>query len=292
MIEDRETIAVLCRGSQYYRVFHGNMHEAVCMHSCAKPFQLLPVLEAGLEKTYQLTQDELAFMVSSHLGQDEHIAVFYSIIQKTGLREDELILPATAPQGRIAHSLWLDRQEPLRKCYHPCSGNHLAMMLANREKTGSPTGYERRDSFVQKRIGELLLQFADAAPPDMIVTTDYCGVPAFSLPAYQISNLYRRLARESGTDERIHALVTAAGRYPRMIEGDGCIATILNSQPGIFAKTGFGGLIAGSLLNEELGFVIKSSYGWKVAVDVLISCLSELHLLTPKLVCELKECFI
>lgn len=262
------------------------------MHSCAKPLQLLPLLEAGLDKKYLLTQNELAFMASSHLGQDEHIAVFNSILQKTGLREDELILPPAAPQGRIAYALWLDRQEPLRKCYHPCSGNHLAMMLAHREKTGSPTGYECPDSLIQKRIGELLLQFADASPPDMSVTTDHCGVPAFSLPAYQISNLYRRLAGVSSTDERIHALVTAVGQYPRMIEGDGCIATILNSQPGIFAKTGSGGLIAGAILDEELGFVIKSSYGWEAAADVLISCLSELDLHTPKLVYELKGCFI
>lgn len=292
MIEYREVIAVVSGGSEDYRVFCGDAYTAVCMHSCAKPLQLLPLLEAGLEQTYLLTPDELAFMVSSHLGQDEHMAVFHSILRKTGLREEDMILPAAAPQGRIAHAHWLDRQEPLRKRYHPCSGNHLAMMLTHREKTGSPIGYERRDSFIQKQIGELLLQFADAAPPELNVTTDGCGVPAFTLPAHRIANVYRQLAGMAGTDERIHALVTAVWQHPRMIEGDGCIATVLNSQPGIFAKTGSGGLLVGALLDEDLGFMIRSSRGWKAAAEVLISCLSELHLLTPKIVCELKDCFI
>lgn len=263
----------------------------ICMHSCAKPIQILPLIERGINNKYDLTLDEIAFMVSSHLGQDEHMAVFSSILRKTGLKENDLILPETSPCGRIANEIWRTKNGKVSKRYHPCSGNHLALMLIQRELTGSVVGYERPDSKSQREIRDTLSVISKIDKRDILCTTDYCGVPAFVLPAYKISYIYRHLAILEESNADIKTLIEAMHNSPSMVEGDGCISTVLNSYPDIIAKTGANGLLAVSLLQQKIGIVIKSDAGWETVVNCLVRCLDKLNQLPPALEHELNKCF-
>lgn len=284
-------MTVIFHDSMEVHAISGDAYRPICMHSCAKPIQILPLLEDKLDAKYGLTAKEISFMASSHLAQQEHMDVFLSILEKTGLKESDLILPNSAPQGKISRALWRTEDGCLRKRYHPCSGNHLALMLIQRELTSDVFGYEREDAAVQHRIMDRIRWLADIKSGDLLVSTDGCGVPAFTLPAYRIASIYQNLAVLAQTESSVCRLINAVHRYPRMIEGDQCIATVLNSQPGMFAKTGIGGLLTISLLECQVGLIIKTSNGWETVCSALKGFLQKSKMLTPELRSEISDCF-
>ncbi len=253
------------------------------MHSCAKPLQLLPVLELGLDKEYQLNDEELAFMTSSHFGQSQHMDVFSSILRKTGLQEQQLLLPPSAPCGTIAYENWLHQHNAARPGYHPCAGNHLAVMLAQRALTGSTDGYTQVDSPIQTRIATRVSEYSGVPFSEIEITPDGCGLPAYTLPVSNIARIYQRLSWENSTVPEIEKMLSAIHHAPRMIEGDGCISTILNQEQNLIAKTGAGGLLTLGLLEQKTGIVIASSEGWHHVVKLLIRCLSDLGAMTKRL---------
>lgn len=291
MVECNNSITVVYCTKSGVHTIQGNPSTYVCMHSCAKLLQILPLLDRDLDIKYGLTPDEISFMVSSHLGQEEHISTFNSILQKTGLKEDDMILPESSPCGRLAYYLWSSQNGVKSKRYNPCAGNHLAMMLVQRELAGCVNGYESLHSKVQKEILSVVSQFSKIGKSEISIVTDHCGVPAFTLPMHSISYIYQQLAALESKDYRIARLLFAIHSAPRMIEGDGCISTILNSYPNLIAKTGTDGLLTIALLEQQIGIAIKSLDGWKSVSDQLIACLNYLHLLPDNLKSDLDRIF-
>src|SRR5262245_49569814 len=58
--------------------------------SAAKPFQLLPLVERGHAERWQLSDEELAVMASSHTGSAYHVALVRGILGRLGLAERQL----------------------------------------------------------------------------------------------------------------------------------------------------------------------------------------------------------
>ena len=77
----------------------GDVECPVWMHSTAKPIQLLPFLDRGLDRKYSLTPEEVVLLASSHLAQPQHVDTLLSVFRKAELKEQMLILPPSAPQG-------------------------------------------------------------------------------------------------------------------------------------------------------------------------------------------------
>ena len=152
----------------------GRSERTVWMHSAAKPLQLLPLLERGLDRAYALSSRELALLSSSHLGQPQHMETLRSLLAKTDLRESELVLPPAAPEGRISYQDWLLHGGRKRRLYHPCSGNHIAIMLLQRELTGGTAGYERMSSPAQREILGYIQDYTGETP---MLKLDHCGIP-------------------------------------------------------------------------------------------------------------------
>lgn len=284
-------MTVIFHDSMEVHAISGDAYRPICMHSCAKPIQILPLLEDKLDAKYGLTAKEISFMVSSHLAQQEHMDVFLSILKKTGLKESDMILPESVPHGKLSRALWRTGDGCLRKRYHPCSGNHLAMMLIQRELTSDVYGYEKEDAAVQQRIMERVRWLAELKTRDLVVSTDGCGIPAFTLPAHRIALIYQKLAVLAQTEISVCRLIDAVHQHPLMIEGDQCIATVLNTHPGIFAKTGSGGVLAVSLLERNGGLIIKETNGWGSVCDALKDFLKKNNMLTPQLCSEINDCF-
>lgn len=291
MAEKCNDVTVIFHDCMEVHAISGDVHAPICMHSCAKPIQILPLLEDKLDVKYGLTAKEISFMVSSHLAQQEHMDAFLSILEKTGLKESDMILTESVPHGKLSRTLWRTGDGRLRKRYHPCSGNHLAMMLIQRELTSDVSGYEKEDSAVQQRIMDRVRWLADLQTRDLLVSTDGCGIPAFTLPAYRIARIYQNLGVLAQTEPSVCRLIDAVHQHPRMIEGDQCIATVLNSQPGMFAKTGIGGLLTLSLLECQVGLIIKTSNGWETVCSALKVFLQKSKMLTPELRSEINDCF-
>ncbi len=58
--------------------------------SAAKPCQAVPLVDDGVIERFELSSEELALCCASHNSEPEHLSVARSVLEKVGLREDDL----------------------------------------------------------------------------------------------------------------------------------------------------------------------------------------------------------
>ena len=58
--------------------------------SCAKPFQVMPLIEAGGFDELRWGDDQLALACASHGGEPEHVALAQGMLSDIGLEEGDL----------------------------------------------------------------------------------------------------------------------------------------------------------------------------------------------------------
>ena len=80
-----DVAAVNCKGEVVAAV--GNAHLPMFWRSAAKPFQALPFVKNGGLERYGITDEELALLVSSHSGEENHVTLVRGILNKLGLDE-------------------------------------------------------------------------------------------------------------------------------------------------------------------------------------------------------------
>lgn len=68
----------------------GDSKRPMFWRSAAKPFQALPFIKGGGIEAFNLTSKEVAFMVSSHSGEAEHVELAHSVLGKVGLTVEAL----------------------------------------------------------------------------------------------------------------------------------------------------------------------------------------------------------
>lgn len=262
-----------------------DLERVAWMHSTAKPIQLLPFLDRGLHQKYALTKEEVVVLASSHLAQPQHVDALLSIFRKAELKEEDMVLPPSAPQGKRSYQDWIKNCGKTRKIYHPCSGNHAAIMLLQRELTGSTVGYEQVDSPAQQEI----LQYIEAyAETKALLKKDNCGIPTYGIPLQKLAFCYQKLATacpQSIVGHFIDAIHTA----PIMLEGDGCISTILCSDYHLIAKTGINNLLAIGVQSQYVGIAIQTENGWENVIQTLCEISSQIGVISEAIVCELRH---
>lgn len=266
-------------------IYQGDMQRPVWMHSTAKPIQLLPFLDRGLDRKYSLTKEEVVLLASSHLAQPQHIDALLSVFKKAELEEEDLILPPSAPQGKQSYHNWLKNSGKLEKKYHPCSGNHAAIMLLQRELTGNTAGYEQIGSPAQQEI----LQYIEAyTETKVLLKEDNCGIPMYGIPLPKIALSYQKLAAAS-PQSTVGSFINAVHYVPVMLEGDGCLSSILCSDCHLIAKTGINYLLAIGSQKKHVGVVIKTANGWNNVIRVLCEISSQIGLVGDELIRELEH---
>src|ERR671921_1721275 len=106
----------------------GDPEAYVYLRSSAKPFQALPLVLSGAADAFGLTDEELAVACASHNAEEPHLAVVRSILEKSGLTEEDLQsgvhLPLYKPE---ADRLIRSGEEP-RPIHGNCSGKHAGML--------------------------------------------------------------------------------------------------------------------------------------------------------------------
>lgn len=263
-------------GAHSNEVFcQGDANDRIHLHSTAKLIQCIPVLLLQLDKFYNLTMEEISIMASSHIGQEAHITVLDGLMQKFGLLEEDFILQPAYPAGRIAYTNWMRNQLPKNVLYHPCVGNHIALMLAQRALTGSVKGYEKTDGSVQRMVLNLTSEICECAILKEQITTDGCGIPTYQVPIRQLAVAYRNLLQYSEKNHSelecaIHKIIASIHSAPVMLEGDGCLSTEISRDVNWFAKTGQGGLLAAASSTLNCGIAIKAGDGkWSTICELV-----------------------
>ena len=252
----------------------GDPDETVYYRSASKPIQALPVIARRLDERYGLTPMETAIFSGSHAGEPMHVEALESIWRKTGLREDMMVMKPVLPESAAAREAVLRAGGTKRKAYHNCSGKHTALMLLQRELTGSPEGYWRPESPAQREVRQAVATLSEVPVEQVRVGVDGCGVPVFAVGLRHIAAGFRNLACPEEIADP--ALREAARRYiprlhafPEMVKGPGTLCTRLNGCAGVVAKGGASGVYGLGLVGARVGILRQLGLGDARVLSVL-----------------------
>ena len=282
-------VVVNCAGEILHAT--GNPEAEICMRSCAKPLQAIPVIASGAAAAFKFTDRELALFCGSVSGQDFHVAAVRSVLQKIGLTEAALCCGVHPPSHRATAKDMQHKGIKPGPVHNNCAGKHAAMLALCIYHGWSTENYLPLEHPVQQLILSTIAAMTSRPPESIHAAVDGCGVPVFFVPLRNLAHAYARLAEpfhmeqtnRSSTQSAIVRLMDAARACPEMIAGDERLCTDIMRAAGdsIFAKTGAEGGYAMTLFGRGLGAAVKIEDGNARALGpVIIALLNQLGALS------------
>lgn len=266
----------------------GDAHKDMFWRSAAKPFQALPfVYEGGLEK-FNITEEELALLVSSHSGEPVHVNLVKSILEKVHVELNVLDCGSARPMSSKAAKILAENKEKPQAVHNACSGKHSGM-LALCQMLGIPVeGYTKPDHQVQKIMHRSVAECAKISPEKLEIGIDGCGVPVFYLPLYNMSLAYARLAKPSDGDwrekeEAVTKIRNAMIAHPLVVSGTGRIDEAVSAitKGRIIAKIGAEAVYCLASTTDGIGITFKIEDGSYRAINpVVIGTLKRMDLIS------------
>jgi L-asparaginase II len=238
---------------------YGDPNTVTFLRSTAKPFQLLPFIEAGGHTHFHFSQQEIALMCASHSGTDHQVKVLSGIQHRAGIQESDLMCGVHPPGHKKTAEEMLLRGEVPTANRHNCSGKHSGMLAFARMNGERLESYLERGHPVQQRI---LYSFADmcSLPVEQIqLGTDGCSAPNFAVPLLNAAWGWARLADPGslapGRASAIHTIVQAMMAHPEMVGGPERFDTVLMQAANgrVVAKGGAEGYQGIGILPGALG---------------------------------------
>jgi len=278
------------------RVTHvaGDPEAVVTLRSCAKPFTLVALVEAGGAREFDLSPAELALLAGSHSGEDLHVRTLQAVYRRSGLSQSLLACGTegapldTLTAARLARDG--ERAGPIR---HMCSGQHSAMLLLARLGDWSLEDYWQPDHPVQVAVRAAVARVFGTAPDHLVTAQDNCGIETFAFPLAAVARAYGLLAYPEGAaadDPRraaapaLRAIRDAMAAHPEMVAGtrDRLDTSLMKALPRrLVSKAGSEGLRGVAILPDGAGegaaaVAIKVEDGsgferatWSVTVEAL-----------------------
>lgn len=226
----------------------GSNKKVTYWRSAAKPIQALPIIYSGASNKYNLTEQEIAVMASSHNGEEKHIKLIYSILKKINLEENSLQCGICSPLHKPTAANLLEKGIQLNPIFNPCSGKHASQLALCRYYNWSIEDYYRNEHPVQKMILKVISDLTSCNKENIYLGIDGCGVPVFGLPIKNMSIAYALIANwESLPSEYRTAgkvLYSSMTNYPEIVGGTKRFDTnlIMSSKSNILAKSGADGV--------------------------------------------------
>ncbi len=267
------------------RILHSarDPHLVTWWRSCAKPFQVLPlVMEGGLEQL-GWTSDELALACASHGGEPEHVALAGAMLAGLGLEEGDLACGPHEPLTSRGVRVLRESGHRLTRLHNNCSGKHAAMLARAAMHGWATEGYERAGHPVQDAARDTVAAWAGLAPDAVHVGVDGCGVTVFALPLANMALSYARLAAAANRGEDAPArVVNAMTTNPFLVGGTDRFDTVLMEafDGRVLCKVGAEGVHTLALVDREIGIAVKVDDGapraQHPAVMAVLAALGEL----------------
>lgn len=232
--------------------------------SCAKPFQVMPLLRSGGFDDLHWGDDELALACASHGGEPEHVAIAERMLSGIGLEEGDLACGPHEPLSARGVKLLREAGERPTRLHNNCSGKHAAM-LASAHTAGWPLfGYERAGHDVQRCCLRSVAEWSGMPPEQIGMAVDGCGVVEFVLPLEHMARAYARLACAATEGAGIpHRIVSAMQTRPFLVGGTDRFDSILIEETDgrIVAKIGAEGVHSAAILDQGVGIAVKVEDG-------------------------------
>lgn len=261
--------------------------------SCAKPFQVMPLIESGGFDRVGWGDDQLALAVASHGGEPEHVAIAEGMLTSIGMEVGDLACGPHDPLAQRGQKALREKGAHPTRLHNNCSGKHAAM-LAHAHSSGWPAfGYERQDHPVQRDCLAEVAKWTGVAASDVVQSVDGCGCVEFAVPLDAMAGAYARLAdaarRSAGTPSRIiHAMQTR----PFLVGGtDRFDSALIEATEGrIISKIGAEGVHSIAIIDDGLGMAVKVEDGAQRAqFPAVLAALQHLGALPEELPPRLAE---
>ena len=261
--------------------------------SCAKPFQIIPLLECGGFDALGWGDAELALACASHGGEPEHVAVVESMLRTLGLEEGDLACGPQEPLSPRGAKIARDSGVRIKRTHNNCSGKHTAMLALAQHHGWSIEGYERADHPVQLAMLNQVALWTGVRPSEIDVAVDGCGAAVFGLPLDRMARAFARLGAAAGRGEEIPArIINAMTRNPFLIGGTDRFDSVLmeETEGRILSKVGAEGVHSAVILDSSVGVAVKVEDGSpRAQYPAMIRVLQELDALPERLPPRLAE---
>ena len=265
MIESRHRVhAAVVDASGALVAQAGEPRRVTHSRSCAKPFQVMPLVETGGFDELRWGDNELALACGSHGGEPEHVAIATTMLATMGLEEGDLACGAQEPLTSRGAKLLRESGERPTRLHNNCSGKHAAM-LGRAMTAGWPTaGYERQDHEVQRAVLRSVSEWSGVPIDDIGRAIDGCGVVEFTLPLDALARAYAQFGRAAGDRSSVAARILHAMRTrPFLVAGTDRFDTILAEETDgrIVSKIGAEGVHCAVVADMGLGIALKVEDG-------------------------------
>ena len=241
-----------------------NAQLATYWRSCAKPFQVMPLLEGGGFAHAGWGADKLALACASHGGEPEHVALAQSMLRDLGLEEGDLACGPHEPLSARGAKFVRENGGRCTRLHNNCSGKHAAMLAAARMHAVPTEGYERAGHKVQDACTATVSVWTGVPVASLELAIDGCGVVVYGLPLENMARAYAKLAHAAASAHEIPSRIVGALRaHPFLLGGTDRFDTqVLEATEGrVFAKIGAEGVHTVALLDQGIGFAIKVEDG-------------------------------
>jgi L-asparaginase II len=236
----------------------GDENLILTWRSTAKPFMLIPLIKEGISK-YNLTNDEITVMCSSHNGEEVHRKAVKSILNKIGATEKDIVCEAHAPYFEWNYKDFSNEEDiDKKRLYHNCSGKHSAMLLMCK-LYGFPTdNYWEKEHPVQQMILKEYKKFIQITDNEYFdIGVDGCGVPTYFTSLKRLAHSYRLFS----VKPEVEVIRNAILDEPYYIAGKDRVESAIIDKCNFIAKNGTDGVFCISIKEEEIGIAIKIEDG-------------------------------
>ncbi|MGC0362423.1 L-asparaginase II [Rhodococcus sp. 27YEA15] len=245
----------------------GEVHTPLYPRSANKPLQAVAALRHGFEP---IGPQELAISGASHSGQAEHIDLVAGILERHGLRADQLQCPSDLPTNPLARAELIAAGELPNPIYMTCSGKHASMLATCVVNDWPLASYMEPTHPLQLAIVQTLVDLSGEEVDELGI--DGCGLPIVPLALTNLARAFGRLPSAApGSPER--AVADAFRAHPFLVSGSGANdERLMSAVPGLFSKTGYDGVYAGALPDGS-AFALKIDDGHERALLPLAAAL-------------------
>lgn len=223
------------------------------MRSCAKPLQAALMIDYGLDKKFNLNEEEIAICCASHAGEKIHVDIIKNLLKKFEISEDRLKCGVHQPISKSAQDELLKNEQSPSVIHNNCSGKHAMMLGLCKINDWDMDNYDSINHPLQKEIKRKIYELCEVKS-EYPTTKDGCGVPIFSMPLENIVKGYLNLF----TNPKYEKIKNAFLNNPYIIGGENRTDTkIIQNSKNLVAKVGAEGLLV--VVNTELeeGFIVK-----------------------------------
>ena len=232
--------------------------------SCAKPFQVMPLLESKGFDAIGWGDDQIALACGSHGGEPEHVALASAMLASIGMEEGDLVCGPHDPLSARGQKVLRESGERATRLHNNCSGKHAAMLARAHTAGWAPGGYEREGHPVQRECLEEVARWTGVPANSITRAIDGCGVVVFALPLQPMATAFARLADDARRSHEIPSrIVHAMQTRPFLVGGsDRFDSAIIEATEGrVIAKIGAEGVHSVAIVDDGIGIALKVEDG-------------------------------